>query len=126
LREAARVLARDGRALFVDSVAPAAALLDSHLQAIELLRDPSHVRNYTATEWLAALARAGLEVVAVKTRRIRIEFAAWIARTRTPPLYADAILAFERAAPDEVRRRFAFEPDGTFMLDTLQVEARKA
>ena len=84
LREAARVLAPGGRAVFIDSIAPSSALLDSHLQTLELLRDPSHVRNYTAPEWLAALARAGFEVVALTTRRLRIEFASWIARTRTP------------------------------------------
>jgi SAM-dependent methyltransferase len=125
LREAARVLASNGRAVFVDAVAPSAAVLDSHLQAIELLRDPSHVRNYTAPEWLAALARAGFEVVALAPRRLRIEFATWIARTRTPALHADAIRSFQNAAPEEVRRRLGFEADGTWQLDTLQIEARK-
>jgi ubiquinone/menaquinone biosynthesis C-methylase UbiE len=126
LCEAARVLAPDGRAAFVDSIAPSAALLDSHLQTLELLRDPTHVRNYTAAEWVAALARAGFEVVALTARRIRIEFGSWIARTRTPPQYVDAIRSFQRGAPAEVRERFAIEADGTFLLDTLQVEALRA
>jgi ubiquinone/menaquinone biosynthesis C-methylase UbiE len=126
LRETARVLAQGGRAAFIDSIAPSAALLDSHLQTIELLRDPSHVRNYTVAEWAAALARAGLEVVTLTTRRLRIEFDSWIARTRPPALHADAIRSFQQRAPDEVRRRLGIEPDGTFVLDTLKVEARRA
>jgi SAM-dependent methyltransferase len=126
LREAERVLVPDGRAVLIDSVAPSAAVLDSHLQTIELLRDPAHVRNYTAHEWAAALARAGFELISLSARRIRVEFEAWIARTRTPPLHVDAIRSFQNAAPEEVRRRFGIEPDGTFQLDALQVEARKA
>jgi SAM-dependent methyltransferase len=126
LRETERVLAPDGSAVFIDSIAPRSAVLDSHLQTIELLRDPSHVRNYTAPEWLAALARAGFEVVALTARRLRIEFGAWIARTRTPSLHADAIRSFQDGAPEEVRRRLGVEPDGTFQLDALQLEVRKA
>ena len=59
LREARRVLELGAPAVFIDAYAPGAALLDTHLQAIELLRDTSHVRNRTAAEWLDALARAG-------------------------------------------------------------------
>src|SRR3546814_3655235 len=40
LREAARVLKAGGQALFVDGRSPGLPLLDTHLQAIELLRDP--------------------------------------------------------------------------------------
>jgi ubiquinone/menaquinone biosynthesis C-methylase UbiE len=124
LREARRVMAPKGRAIFVDSVAPAAALLDSHLQTLELLRDPSHVRNYTAAEWMAALARAGFEVTAMHSRRIRIEFSSWVARTRTPEVLVEAIRYAQRNAPDEVTQYFGFEADGSFLLDATGFEAR--
>lgn len=126
LREARRVLTRDGRAIFVDSVAPAASLFDSHLQAIELLRDPSHVRNYTSVEWMAALARARFDVVAIHSRRLRIEFAPWIRRTSTPAPLVDAIRSLQQNAPQEVRDHFRFEPDGTFALEAMTFDARAA
>jgi ubiquinone/menaquinone biosynthesis C-methylase UbiE len=126
LREASRVLVPGGRALFIDSVAPAAPLLDSHLQTMELLRDPSHVRNYTNPEWVAALARAGFAVVSLRTRRLRIEFASWIARTRTPALQAEAIRSLQTNAPEEVRRHFGFDADGSFWLETVTCEAALA
>jgi SAM-dependent methyltransferase len=44
LGQARRTLKRGGRAVFVDVYAPGQALFDTHLQAIELLRDHSHVR----------------------------------------------------------------------------------
>jgi ubiquinone/menaquinone biosynthesis C-methylase UbiE len=126
LREARRVLAPGGRAIFVDSVTPAVPLLDSHLQTMELLRDPSHVRNYTTPEWVGALARAGFETKSITPRKIRIEFASWVARTRTPMALADAIRSLQQNAPAEVRDHFAIEPDGSFLLGTVTFEVRAA
>ena len=60
LREARRVLKPGGRAVFIDAVTPGAALLDTFLQSIELLRDPSHVRNYTRERMGAGAASGGL------------------------------------------------------------------
>ena len=52
LREARRVLKPGGLAMFIDTVAPASPVLDTHLQAIEPLRDAWHVRNFTVAEWV--------------------------------------------------------------------------
>ena len=54
VREAARVLRPGGRYLLVDSVVPDDAAQDTFLNAIEWLRDPSHVRNHAV-----ALTEAG-------------------------------------------------------------------
>jgi ubiquinone/menaquinone biosynthesis C-methylase UbiE len=58
LWEARRVLKPGGHAIFIDSVVPADRTLDTHMQAIELLRDASHVRNYSMAEWVSALGRS--------------------------------------------------------------------
>jgi ubiquinone/menaquinone biosynthesis C-methylase UbiE len=62
LREARRVLAPGGLAVFVDAISPGEPAADTHLQAVELLRDTSHVRDYSAAEWIATLVRAGFVV----------------------------------------------------------------
>jgi SAM-dependent methyltransferase len=123
LREARRVLKDGGRAVFADCVSPAHPLLDTHLQAIELLRDPSHVRNYSAAEWLAALARSGFSATAVAARKLRLEFTVWTERTKTPELYAKAIFNLQAQASAPVRDHFAITGDGGFSLDTLTIEA---
>lgn len=123
LREARRVLAPGATAVFVDAVSPGPAALDTHIQAIELLRDPSHVRDYSVAEWSAALARAGFAVRATEARRLRMDFPAWIARMRTPEAHVAAIRALQRAASAEVAHHFAIEEDGSFMLDTVLIEA---
>ncbi len=65
---------------------PGTPLVDSFVQAIELLRDPSHGRNYSAAEWLAGLGRAGFAPQGMVARRLRLEFAGWVARMDTPAL----------------------------------------
>jgi SAM-dependent methyltransferase len=123
LREARRVLKEGGRAIFADCIAPAHPLLDTHLQAIELLRDPSHVRNYSAAEWMAALARSGFSATAIAARKLRLEFTVWTERTKTPERYANAILGLQAQASSAVRDHFVISEDGGFSLDTLTIEA---
>jgi SAM-dependent methyltransferase len=123
LAEARRIVRAGAPAVFADVVTPGRPLLDTMLQAIELLRDPSHVRNLSLAEWCAALAGAGFSVTAVRTARLRLEFGPWIERIGTPKAAADAIRALQAGAPDPVRRHFALEADGTFTLDTALIEA---
>lgn len=123
LREARRVLAPGGRAIISDTVAPASPLMNTALQSIELLRDPSHGCNYSAAEWMAALARAGFAVQTSTARRIRLDFAVWTERMATPALHVAAIRSLLASMPAATRRYFAVEPDGSFMLDTLVMEA---
>ncbi|HEY4276261.1 MAG TPA: hypothetical protein VGM68_12305, partial [Rhizomicrobium sp.] len=96
---------------------------DTHLQSVELLRDTSHVRNYTLAEWTAALARAGLTVTGVHTWRLHLEYESWIARMRTPEVFANAIRALQSGAPEEVRRHFAIKENGSFTIDTMMIES---
>lgn len=74
LREARRVLKRSGRAVFMDAVTPGQGLLDTYLQTIELLRDPSHFRNYSRAEWRQALTDAGFVPDAGTARKVPLEF----------------------------------------------------
>jgi hypothetical protein len=91
-----------------------------------LLRDASHVRNYNLCEWIAALEAAGFQVDGVTRRRVRLQFASWIARTRTSPLYVEAIRALQTGAPDVVQKHFSTEADGSFTLDSVAIIANVA
>jgi len=123
LAQARRVLRAGAPAVFVDVIAPPEPAADTHLQAVELLRDPSHGRDFTLREWQAMLTNAGFTVIATRPARLRMEFASWTARMRTPPTHVAAIRAVQALAPGEVARHFAIEPDGSFMLDTILIEA---
>jgi hypothetical protein len=120
------VLKRGGRAAFIDAYSPGPPLFDTHLQAIELLRDHSHVRNYTCAQWIDALARSGFALEASRTWRLRMDFPVWTARMRTSEENVKAIRALQIAAASETKMHFAIEPDGSFLLDILMIEASTA
>jgi SAM-dependent methyltransferase len=123
LAEARRILKKGSAAVFIDAYAPDDDLFDTHLQAVELLRDTSHVRNHSLAGWHAALARTGFRVKATRTWRLRMDFPVWIARMETPAPLAAAIRLLQEGASAEVKEYFAIEPDGSFLLDTMLIEA---
>lgn len=123
LREMRRVLRPGGLCVAIDIAAPAGALLDTHLQAVELLRDASHVRDHSVAQWEAGLRAAGFTVGAVRQWRLRMDFNDWVARMRTPPERVAAIRSLFDGAPEEVRQHFAVEADGSFWIDAVMVEA---
>jgi ubiquinone/menaquinone biosynthesis C-methylase UbiE len=124
LAQMRRVLKPGGLAVCMDVVSPGVPLFDSWLQTLELLRDPSHVRNYSATEWLTMLISAGFAPEQVTRYRLRLEFSSWIKRMNTPDAHVAAIRSLQRSAGSEVLEHFAIEEDGSFTIDTLLIAAR--
>lgn len=106
VREMARVLRPGGRLIIIDNIAPEDARLDALANEWEKRRDPSHVREYTATEWRAFLAEAELEVAHVETGRKAHDFAPWVERVRMPDAERTALERDMLAAGEDVRAYF--------------------
>lgn len=118
LKEMRRVLKPGGHLLLIDVQGEEDALVDSHLQAIELLRDRSHVRNRSVSQWRALLADAGFGDVAHDSWPVHIDFPSWVARMRTPTSRVAMIRAVQTEAPTEVQEALAIEADGSFTITT--------
>lgn len=122
LREIRRVLKPDGKLVICDVLSMGQPLFDTYLQAVEVLRDTSHVRNYSSAEWLAMAAGAGFSVASLTPRHLALDFKTWVARMRTPEPMQVAIRALQEAMAEDVRRHYKIQPDGSFTLDTVTLE----
>jgi len=119
VREAARVLAPGGTFLLSDAIAPEDPARDTFLNAFEVLRDPSHVRDHRISEWQAMFRAAGLAPSCLGRFDIHQEFEPWVARIGTAPDAVIGLRALCDAVPDEVRGHFAIRAFGdyAFRLD---------
>jgi SAM-dependent methyltransferase len=79
------------------------------------LRDPSHVRNYSAEEWRELFAGAGLELEDEQLGERRIELEPWFQRTGTTRGDAERI---RELVADRIE-------DGRLRIDRIALKGRK-
>lgn len=129
IREWARVLRPGGKLLLIDSTSPEEPEADAFLHKIEILRDPSHVRNHRISEWTAFLNEAGFVVQAAREEGIYLDIPSWTRRMRTPPAAVATIEQLMHNASPAVRERLRFEQrDGVlgFTLPTALIAGVKS
>ncbi|MGO9995469.1 MAG: class I SAM-dependent methyltransferase [Steroidobacteraceae bacterium] len=122
--EVGRVLKPGGLFVAIDVLAPEIPLLDTALQTIELLRDPSHVRNYRESEWHAMLAAANLPKPDADRWKLVMEFDAWVRRIGTSDARIAALKVVFDEFPREVREYFAVGQERSFAIDAGWFAAR--
>lgn len=124
LREARRVARPGATAVFMDVLGADRPDIDTWLQSLELLRDPSHVRDYSLSQWSRELAAAGFQVARVTTFRLPLDFTAWVGRMRPSATAVAALRELQIRMPAAVARHMDLSADGGFTLDCLICEAR--
>ena len=125
LAEVARVLAPGGSLLLIDAVAPEDAAQDTFLNAIEVIRDASHVRDHSVAQWCGMLGAAGFAPDVLETWQIEIDFDDWVARMSTPAPAVAQLRAMLGEAVDEMRRVFSIRADHGFHLPAALLRGRR-
>ncbi len=125
--EMARVCRPGGAILLADIVSSDEPAVDTFVQAIELVRDPSHVRDHTAEEWMGMMADAGLQPRPRGRWPCFIDFEAWIRRMQTPAREACVLRSLLEGAPDAARAFLRIGDPGPhdFAFTTVLLEAER-
>ncbi len=103
--ECVRILKTGGKVVVVDSVSPEEPEIDRFLNEIEMLRDPSHGRNYRISEWLSLLTEAGFTASLVRSWSIPLDIPSWTQRMQTPPASVAQIERLLADASSQTRER---------------------
>jgi len=99
LREFARVLKPGGAFILSDIVGSEDYAADTFLQTLELVRDPSHVRDYCISEWMTFLQGAGFAPEVMLNFDVPLHFGAWLQRINTSAVHAQALRSLFAGAP---------------------------
>jgi ubiquinone/menaquinone biosynthesis C-methylase UbiE len=119
IQEWLRVLKPGGKLVLADSISPEESELDAFINEIEVLRDPSHIRNYRVSEWLKMLNERGLTANVVREWSIPLDIRSWTQRMQTPEEDVERIILLCANASPLVQEHFHIENhDGlySFML----------
>ncbi len=107
LAELARVLKPGGQLIVVDIISPEDSALVEFINRVEVLRDPSHSKDWTLSEWDAAGKQAGTPFAVIAEWRLPLDFADWTARQQTPPERVAELERLMDTASPEARDAFA-------------------
>lgn len=114
INEVKRVLKSSGKLIVVDTISCNEPLFDTFIQAIELIRDPSHVRNYSLKEWIAIAEHAGFETKNIEKQSIKLNLEVWTTRMHTPQESINTIRKLQMMACDQVKAYYEIDEVGNF------------
>ncbi len=126
--EAARCLKPGGWLLVVDNLGLDDPASDGLLDDIERIRDPSHRRCWTETQWCTWLAGANLRVETLERTPKPINLRDWFDRMDVPPVQREAVSEIIDSAEGWLRDYLRPHGEGdlrTFHLHELTLLARK-
>ncbi|MCU4414706.1 class I SAM-dependent methyltransferase [Acinetobacter sp. WU_MDCI_Axc73] len=125
MNEIYRVLKPRGKVIFVDILGNQQPVLDTFLQSMEIIRDPSHVRDYSLAEWMTFAERAGFKIEQIEKQSLQLNFASWVERMQTPAEAVATLRYLQQKASDVVKNYFQIQLDGSFQSEVMYLVLTK-
>ena len=79
-----------------------------------MIRDPSHVRNYSIKDWVHFIEDAGFELTTLEKQTLKLDFDSWVQRMKTPEDQIKTLRYLQENAADVVKKYFNIQKDGSF------------
>lgn len=130
VQEVVRVLKPGGQFILIDNIAPEDNVLDSFVNRLESLRDHSHVRSYTVSEWKKWLGESGVSVVKEEIRKKTLGYPEWVRRTTSSPEQIQEVDAHLLSADPSISSYFSIQAEKkeiqSFTIDEWMAMSQKA
>ncbi len=128
VRELFRVLRPGGIAVVIDNMVPEDRESAEYINSFERLRDPSHNRSYTESEWIRFFQEAGFGGLHVEFFRKARDFEVWTKMLSVDEVTKERLRSMLADAPP--RARYALAPEEKsgalrFFLDELLIRGAK-
>ena len=130
MKEISRVLKKDGVFILEDSLSPLDAELDTFINHIEVVRDPTHIRSYNLTEWNEFVCAAGLSIQETLIYRKGHDIKNWLERAGVTDSITAEVYALFRRAPQAAKEHFQITNDAQeaihYVDDKVILKMRKS
>lgn len=130
IKEVYRTLKKGGIFCFIDNVAPDHQPLHSFMNTFEKLRDPSHVKALSISEWKNLLSNTSFSILKEKTGKKDFLYEDWLKRTVESEAVANQVTSFFKNADDEMKKYFHIKQKDrnieSFAIDEWMVICQKS
>lgn len=109
VKEVARVLKPGGKFLLIDNIAPEDNVLDQFMNKTEKLRDESHGRCFSVSEWTQWFTEHGLDIQKSELRRKKFDFPVWVRRTTESEEQVQTVVSHILEAKQDIHKYFSVQ-----------------
>lgn len=129
VRESTRVLRPSGMLLVQDHVLPEDKQVSHYVDGFEKLRDPSHNRAFSESEWVGMFQNAGLEVMHIERIMKSHDFIPWTKRQGCTANTVERLVLMLQQAPAAAAEwmlpQAVGTPGATFVNHHIMIAGRK-